>query len=154
MYYFAYASNLSRKQMAERCPAAKPKFVAKLPHYKLVFTGWSRKWRGGCATIRQSKGDIVVGALYEISDSDLRLLDKYEDYPMTYDHLKVKVVTEDGDFVEAVTYIKTDQAEETKPSPEYLALIQRGYQDWGLASKSGKSATLRIHGGRQQNPLD
>jgi gamma-glutamylcyclotransferase len=154
MNYFAYASNLSRKQMAERCPRAKPKSIAKLPHYKLVFAGWSRKWRGGYASVRQSQGEVVAGALYEISEADLRSLDKYEDYPMTYDHLKVKVVTGDGDFVEAVTYIRTDRAEESKPSPEYLAIIQQGYQDWGLASKSGKSATLGMHGSRQQNPAE
>jgi gamma-glutamylcyclotransferase (GGCT)/AIG2-like uncharacterized protein YtfP len=140
MNYFAYASNLSRKQMAERCPAAKPKMIAKLPHYRLVFAGWSRKWRGGYATIRQSTGNVVVGALYEISERDLRLLDKHEDYPMTYDHLNVKVVTEDGDFVEAVTYIRTGQAEETKPSPEYLAIIRQGYRDWDIASSTGKSS--------------
>ena len=140
MHYFAYASNLSRKQMAERCPAAKPKLIAKLPHYRLVFAGWSRKSRGGYATIRQATGNVVVGALYEISEHDLRLLDKHEDYPMTYDHLKVKVVTEDGDFVEAVTYIRTDQAEETKPSPEYLAIIRQGYRDWDIASSTGKSS--------------
>lgn len=140
MYYFAYASNLSRKQMAERCPAAKPRMIAKLPHYKLVFVGWSRKWRGGYATIRQSTGNVVAGALYEISERDLRLLDKHEDYPMTYDHLKVKVVTEDDDFVEAVTYIRNDQAEETKPSPEYLTIIREGYRDWNIASSTGKSS--------------
>ena len=140
MYYFAYASNLSRKQMAERCPAAKPRMIAKLPHYKLVFVGWSRKWRGGYATLRQSTGNVVAGALYEISERDLRLLDKHEDYPMTYDHLKVKVVTEDDDFVEAVTYIRNDQAEETKPSPEYLTIIMEGYRDWNIASSTGKSS--------------
>ena len=73
-----------------------------------------------------------MGALYEISERGLRLLDKHEDYPSSYDHLKVKVVTEDGDFVEAVTYIRVGQAEETKPLPEYLAIIQKGYKDWGL----------------------
>jgi gamma-glutamylcyclotransferase len=46
MYYFAYGSNLSLKQMAERCPEAKPKFTAILPNYKVIFTGWSRKWHG------------------------------------------------------------------------------------------------------------
>jgi gamma-glutamylcyclotransferase len=135
MYYFAYATNLSRRQMAERCPEAKPLFTARLPHYKLIFVGWSRKWRGGIATIRGSKGDVVIGALYDISDRGLRLLDKYEDYPAGYDHLDVKVVTEDGDYVEAVTYIRIDQAEETRPSPEYLAVIKEGYSDWRISRK-------------------
>lgn len=137
MYYFAYASNLSRQQMAERCPEAKPLYTARLPHYKLTFAGWSRKWRGGTATIRGSKGDVVIGALYEVPERSLRLLDKYEDYPATCDHLKVKVVTEDGDFVEAVTYVRTDQAKETEPSPEYLSVIKKGYSDWGI-SRAGE----------------
>jgi len=33
MYYFAYGSNLNRKQMLERCPDAQPKFTASLPNY-------------------------------------------------------------------------------------------------------------------------
>jgi gamma-glutamylcyclotransferase len=143
MYYFAYASNLSRRQMQERCPGAKPLFRARLPHYKLVFTGWSRKWRGGTATLRSSTGDVVVGAIYEVSESDLRVLDRQEGIPGTYSRLKVKVVTEDEDFVEAVTHIRIDQAEETRPSAEYLTVVQEGYKDWGMASGKGKYGTLR-----------
>lgn len=143
MLYFAYATNLSRKQMAERCPGARPRMAAKLPHYKLIFAGWSRKWRGGSATIRQSKGDVVAGALYEITEQGLRQLDKHEDYPMTYDHLNVKVVTADGDFVEAVTYIAKGRVEETKPSPEYLVVIRDGYRDWGIASSTGKTSLFQ-----------
>jgi gamma-glutamylcyclotransferase len=143
MYYFAYASNLSRRQMQERCPGAKPLFRARLPHYKLVFTGWSRKWRGGTATLRSSTGDVVVGAIYEVSQSDLRVLDRQEGIPGTYSRLKVKVVTEDEDFVEAVTHIRIDQAEETRPSAEYLTVVQEGYKDWGMASGKGKYGTLR-----------
>jgi gamma-glutamylcyclotransferase len=143
MYYFAYASNLNRKQMRERCPKAKPLFRARLPHHRLVFAGWSRKWRGGTATIRSSPGDVVVGALYEVSEADLRVLDKHEGVPATYDRLKVKVVTEDNDFVEAVAYIRVDQAEETKASAEYLAVVQQGYKDWGMVSGTGKHGTLR-----------
>jgi hypothetical protein len=41
MYYFAYASNLNRKQMAGRDSQAKPCINAALSNYKLVFSGWS-----------------------------------------------------------------------------------------------------------------
>jgi len=34
--------------------------------------------------------------------------------------------------VEVVTYIMREQSEETKPSAEYLAIIQQGYRDWGF----------------------
>jgi len=134
MYYFAYGSNLSQKQMAERCPDSKPAFVATLPNYKVIFTGWERQWRGGVATLRRSADSKVTGGVYEISDKDLRLLDRYEGYPTVYDRLKVTVFARDGDPVEAVTYIKREQSEETQPSEKYLAIIRQGYKDWRIAS--------------------
>ena len=132
MYYFAYGPYLSLKYMAERCPEAKPKFTAILPNYKVIFTGWSRKWRGGVATLRISQGAKVKGTVYEISARDLRLLDKHEDCPSTCDRISVKVIIADDEFIEAVTYIKPQQSEETAPSQEYLAIIRQGYKDWRL----------------------
>ena len=132
MYYFAYASNLSRKQMSERCPDAKPKDVVTLPNYKLIFAGWSRKWRGGVASIKPHKGEKVIGALYEVSERCLRVLDKYEDCPATYNRRNIFVFAELGDPIEAVTYIKAKQSEETEPSREYLATIKQGYKEWGI----------------------
>ena len=133
MYYLAYGSNLNRKQMLERCPDSKPKFAATLPNYKLVFAGWSRQWRGGVASIRPFRGEKVLGAIYEVSDRDLRRLDRYEGYPDVYDHLNVTVFNEDGEPIQAITYIKTGQVEETKPSLEYLSIIRQGYREWGTA---------------------
>jgi len=132
MYYFAYATNLNRKQMSERCPDAQPKFIATLPNYQLIFAGWSRQWHGGTASIKPFQGEKIIGAIYEVSEKDLRQLDKHEGYPTIYDRLNRKVITEDGDLVEVITYIKTKQSEETKPSPEYLTIIQQGYKDWGI----------------------
>lgn len=132
MYYFAYGTNLNKKQMAERCPGSKPKFGAVLPNYKLIFTGWSRQWKGGTASIKPFKGEKVVGAVYEILDSDLRKLDRFQDYPTTYNRLNVTVWTDDSDPVKAVTYIKNEQSPETKPSPELLTAIRQGYRDWQI----------------------
>jgi gamma-glutamylcyclotransferase len=132
MYYFAYGSNLNKKQMRERCPDSKPLFRATLPNYKLIFIGWNRQWRGGIASIKVFRGEKVIGAIYEISDADLRKLDKHEGYPVEYNRLPVRVFNEDGDAVEATTYIKARPAEETRPSPEYLAVLQQGYRDWGV----------------------
>jgi len=131
MYYFAYASNLSRKQMAERAPESKPKFVATLPNFKLTFTARAGK-QGGVASIAPHRGERVPGAVYEVSEKDLKRLDSYEDYPRTYDRRKVIVWTETNDPIEAITYIKSDQSRELKPVPEYLAVIQQGYRDWEI----------------------
>ena len=129
MYYFAYASNLNRKRMLDCCPDNQPKSIATLPNYKLIFVGWSRKRRGGVATIKRFSGEKVLGAIYEISEQCLRQLDRDEE---GYDRLKVTVFDEDGDSIQAVTYIKSGQLEETQPSKEYLAIIQQGYRDWQI----------------------
>ena len=129
MYYFAYGSNLNRKQMRERCPDSSPMFIATLPNYKLVFVGWFRRWRGGVASIKPFRGDRVRGAIYEVSDQCLRRLDRYES---DYNRFKVTVLGEDSEPIEAITYIKAGQLEETRPSKEYLAVIQQGLRDWRL----------------------
>ena len=129
MYYFAYGFNLNQKQMRERCPDSKPMFTAILPNYKLVFVGWSRQWRGGVTSIKPFRGERVRGAIYEVSEQCLQRLDRYES---DYNRFKVTVLGEDSEPIEAITYIKAGQIEETQPSKEYLAVIQQGLRDWRL----------------------
>jgi gamma-glutamylcyclotransferase len=129
MYYFAYASNLSKKRMQERCPDSKPLFVAVLPNYRLIFTGWSREWRGGKATIKSFRGEKVRGAVYEITDACLRQLDKSE---TGYARQNVTVFDEDSRAISAVTYIQSGQLEETTPSKEYTEIMRQGYRDWRI----------------------
>ena len=132
MYYFAYGIHLNKKQMLEICPESKPGFIATLPNYRLVFIGWSRQWRGGTISIRSFRGEKVMGAVYEISDKDLRLLDNYEGYPTNASRLNVTLYNEDGEPVPAITHIRAGNVEETPPSAQYISVIQQGYRDWGL----------------------
>ena len=132
MYYFAYGSNLIKKQMKERCPDSNPVSIVTLHNYKLVFVGWSRQWRGGVASLRVFRGERVIGAIYEISEKDLSKLDKFEGYPDTYTRVNVRVTNDFGDQIEAVTYIKAGQPEETEASKEYCLAIQQGYKDWEI----------------------
>jgi len=132
VYYFAYGSNLNKRQMRERCPDSKPMFIATLPNYKLVFVGWSRQWRGGVISIKPLRGERVRGAIYEVSEQCIQRLDKFEGHPTDYARQKVTVFDEDSEPIEAITYIKAGQFEETQPSKEYLAVIQQGYRDWRL----------------------
>jgi gamma-glutamylcyclotransferase (GGCT)/AIG2-like uncharacterized protein YtfP len=129
LYYFAYASNLSKKQMKSLCPDSQPKFTATLPNYKLVFTGWSRNLRGGLATIKSFRGEKVRGAIYEVGDVCFRRLDKWE---TGYIRFNVTVFDEDNQPHQAITYIKSGQLEESMPSREYGEVIRQGYRDWGI----------------------
>ena len=129
MYYFAYGSNLNKKQMKERCPGSKPGFAAVLPNYRIVFTGWSRKWHGGVTNIRSSQGGKVSGAVYEVTEACLKQLDRHE---AGYTRMNVTVFSEDNEPVTAVAYIRQGQTEDAAPSQDYLAVIQQGYRDWSL----------------------
>jgi len=115
--------------MKERCPDSKPLFTATLPNYKLVFEGWSRQWRGGKANIRLFRGEKVRGAVYEVTDQCLSRLDRFES---PYKRIKVNVFDEDGEAHEVIAYSITTREEETKPSQEYLTVIQQGFKDWNL----------------------
>jgi gamma-glutamylcyclotransferase len=116
--------------MQSLCPDSQPRFTATLPNYKMVFTGWSRTYRGGLATIKSYRGEKVRGAIYEVGEACLRKLDRRE---TTYSRFNVTVFDEDNQPHQAVTYIKSGQLEESLPSKEYAALIKQGYRDWGIA---------------------
>lgn len=130
MFYFAYASNLNRKQMSERAPNVKARYSATLPNHKLVFAGWSRTWRGAVASVLQSGGDKVQGGLYEVNEQDLERLARYEG--PEYTTAKVCVFRDTGETVDAITFVRRRHNDEGKPSAEYLASIKQGYIDWGL----------------------
>ena len=132
LLYFAYGLDLNKKEMKGRAPESRPRVTAVLPNYRICFMGWSRQWKGGIATIRGLKGSRVAGGVYEISEKDLRRLDSLEGYPRESTRVNVTVFTEDGDALKVLTYVKAGQAEETKPSPEYLSVIQAGYREWGI----------------------
>ena len=132
MYYFAYATDLNRRQLAKICPESRPRFKAVLPNYKLIFTGWSRKTRGGTASVKPYQGEKVPGAVYELSDIDLRKLDREMVSPAERTRVTALVIGEDGDSATAVFYVNRQQSRETDPSREYLTEIQQGYRDWEI----------------------
>ena len=79
MLYFAYGSNLHHFQMKRRCKDSVflKKFILK--DFRLTFRSRYR-----AADIEPKKNSIVPGALFEISKSDEKKLDVYEDFPYLY----------------------------------------------------------------------
>ena len=76
MLYFAYGSNLHHFQMKRRCKASIFLKKINLKDFRLTFRS---KYRA--ADIEIKKNSTVPGALFEISKSDEKKLDVYEDYP-------------------------------------------------------------------------
>ena len=130
MLYFAYGSNLNHFQMKRRCKDSI--FIKKinLNNFKLTFRSSYR-----VADIEFKKKSIVTGALFEISKSDEKKLDIYEDYPILY---KKYYFTYYGKKV--MTYTMTKKTSFKFPTERYLNIVKRGYKDCKLNSTYLKRA--------------
>ena len=130
MYYFAYGSNLNHFQMKRRCKDSIFLKKINLSNFKLTFRS---KYRA--ADIEPKKNSIVPGALFEISKSDEKKLDTYEDYPTLY---KKYYFTYYGKKV--MTYTMTKKTLFTYPTDRYLNVVKRGYKDCNLDNHILKKA--------------
>ena len=85
MLYFAFGSNLNKKQMKRRCKDSKYIGCYTLKNYKFVFRNDNYAGDaidGGVADIQKGKNSKVLGAIYDISKKDEKILDVYEDFPI------------------------------------------------------------------------
>ena len=130
MLYFAYGSNLNLFQMKRRCKDSVFLKKYQLKGYRLNFRS---KYRA--ADIEKSKNSIVPGALFEISKSDEKKLDVYEDYPILYKKLYFTYYNKT-----VMTYIMVKKTEFRYPTERYLNVVKRGYKDCKLDTKYLKVA--------------
>ena len=134
MLYFAYGSNLNHFQMKRRCKDSKFIKKIKLKDFQLTFRS---KYRA--ADIEAKKNSIVPGGLFEISKSDEKKLDVYEDYPILYRKHYFKYY---GNKVMTYTMVKKTQFR--YPTERYLNVIKQGYKDCGLDKNYLKRALFNI----------
>ena len=125
MLYFAYGSNLNHIQMKKRCKDSIYIKKINLEGFKLTFRS---KYRA--ADIEPKKNFIVPGGLFEISKSDEKKLDIYEDYPILYRkyyffYNRKKVMT----------YTMTKKTLFKFPTERYLNIVKKGYKDCKLDFK-------------------
>ena len=125
MLYFAYGSNLNHFQMKRRCKDSKFLKKINLKNFKLTFRS---KYRA--ADIEHNKNSIVPGGLFEISKSDEKKLDIYEDYPILYKKFYFKYYSN-----LVMTYTMTQKTPFTFPTERYLNVVKRGYKDCKLDNR-------------------
>ena len=125
MLYFAYGSNLNHFQMKRRCKDSL--FIKKiiLKNYKLTFRSIYR-----AADIEKNIKFEVPGAIFEISKSDEKKLDLYEDYPILYKKSSFILNKKKVMFYEMV-----NKTLFMYPTERYLNVIKKGYKDCKLNEK-------------------
>ena len=130
MLYFAYGSNLHHFQMKKRCKDSLYIKKINLKNFRLTFRS---KYRA--ADIESNKNSIVPGGLFEISKSDEKKLDVYEDFPNLYKkhyfyYYRNKVMT----------YTMVKKSPFKFPTERYLNIVKRGYKDCDLPQVYLKAA--------------
>ena len=125
MLYFAYGSNLNLSQMKRRCKDSIFLKKINLENFRLTFRSRYR-----AADIEPKKNSLVPGGLFEISKSDEKKLDIYEDYPILY---KKYYFILDGRKV--MTYTMVKKTPFRFPTERYLNVVKRGYLDCKLDKK-------------------
>ncbi len=126
MLYFAYGSNLHHFQMRRRCKDSVFLKKINLRNFKLTFRS---KYRA--ADIEPKKNSIVPGGLFDISKSDEKKLDLYEDYPILYNKYYFYYYGK-----KVMTYTMVKKTTFAYPTERYLNIIKKGYSDCNLDKKA------------------
>ena len=133
MLYFAYGSNLHHIQMKRRCKDSIFLKKIDLKDFRLTFRS---KYRA--ADIEPKKNSMVPGGLFEISKSDEKKLDIYEDFPILY---KKYYFLYEGKKI--MTYTMTQKTPFRFPTESYLNVVKRGYKDCKLDLKFLEKALIK-----------
>ena len=136
--YFAYGSNMSRRQMRQRCPDHECMGKAVLKDHALCFPRSSPIRNCGVAGLVEEPGAEVWGVVYRLHEEDLAALDRREGYDPSkpshvnrYNRQTVRVRMDTLE-VECLTYFARPEPGEHVPSADYLGTIIEGAEEAGL----------------------
>ena len=138
-FYFAYGSNLDFDDWSLWCSKknANPEGLVEyrrafLPGFTVKYSHYSSGREGGAANLYPVDNNLVgtYGALFEIDENCLELLDSKEGHPNHYQRINVKVLDDNGKYLDAITYIskKYDLDDFFLPTEKYHNLIHNGMQ--------------------------
>jgi hypothetical protein len=126
MLYIAYGSNMNRRQMARRCPRARPLGPVRLEGWRLVMKR--------VADIEPDAQAVTPATLWQITRACERALDAYEGFPHLYTKERIAVALPNGRRAKPMAYVMNGprQRDFCPASDGYLAAIADGYRDFGF----------------------
>jgi len=133
MKYFAYGSNMSQKRLQKRVRSATKIGRYYLNRHKLCFHKASEDGSAKCdALFTNDSSDIIIGALFEMDESERIYLDRAEGLGKGYDEKYVQVSCDDGTYVNALIYVATSINKSLQPYSWYLNHVIIGAIETGL----------------------
>ena len=154
MLHFGYGSNLSIKSVHEELnPNAKYVMKGFLPNFEVSWPMWSETEQSGYSGIMEAPGELVHGALYEMTEQELIAMDNLEDcYKDTYKRETFLVLGEDGKWHKADLYRVIDPQGPFPPAAAMWKLCSkvRGILNW-ILNISRKSRSITVNPNRVQH---
>jgi gamma-glutamylcyclotransferase len=137
---FVYSCNIMKELIDQRGIKYQSAEGAVLDGYQLVFTKPSmRQANKGYPGLLKKEGTRVEGVLYEMDESEVAKLDKYEgvlDDPPRSKKMRVTVeVVGDGRKVEAEMHFALQSKEGLRPSDLYIRRLLSGVETYGLSKE-------------------
>ena len=134
--YIAFGSNLSKRQMRQRCPTARPLGKFMLTEARLVFRG--------VADLEYAPGETVPCGLWSLYASDERALDGYEGVRVSNRYFKSEDIElrYGGKRQKALIYLMRSEGI-YPPSEHYANILRQGYKDFGLDTSYLEQAIAR-----------
>ena len=130
MLYFAYGSNLNHYQMKNiRCVGSKYLKTIFLKNYKLSFCHPNKLNKYGYANVVKKKGSKVPGAIWEITKKHEKILDRYEEFPNSY---QKKYFYLSG---KKIMFYIMNKCFVKKPPKSYINTIKEGYKNCNIDIK-------------------
>jgi gamma-glutamylcyclotransferase (GGCT)/AIG2-like uncharacterized protein YtfP len=133
-YYFAYGSNLNKKQMMQRCPQCEIVGTTKLDGYRLAYFKY--------LTILPDKDESIPIAIYKITDEDEKRLDKFEGIDSGVYNKKMINIEFNDKKIKCLTYVMSELSMKYSkpPSIQYMQACEQGYEDFDFKKKHLKHA--------------
>lgn len=125
---------MSLPRLRERVPSAERVGIFTLPEHCLKFHKISKKdGSGKCdAHFTGNPDDLVIGAVFEISDNEKEKLDKAEGLGYGYKQKEIIVYDAQGGSLEAFTYYATNTDPLMQPYTWYLFHVIYGAKETGV----------------------
>jgi len=124
--YFAYGTNMNRRAMAHRCPRSRALGRARLARHRLFFMAC------GAASVMPDPRACVHGVLWELAQSDVGALDRYEEVGRgLYRKILAPVLREPTGSAHALVYVGAERSAGA-PRADHLAAILAAAAEWEL----------------------
>ena len=142
--YFCYGSNLNSTDLHQWCDRKQRMFPlgrhvgsGRALDVELCFDYKSGSRQGGVLDLRDRRGQVVDGQLFEVAEDGWDVLDQKEGVATRcYERVPVHVCCDKGKIVRAVTYRVVPERRHSdgyvEPRSDYVDIVRRGRESCGL----------------------